>query len=274
MTRLGPGPKAGGLALVIAVWMIPLGLAAAGLLEAVTQARSWSAAETTTIEIPSGVPRDREQALARALEALPGVGGVRLLTPEEVRALLAPWLDSSADLPDLPGVILLHRDSGSPDSGLPDSGSHLVAPDIAGTVGAALPEAVVSDDPRRAARLAALGQRLTGGAMLVAALTGAAAFLAIAIAVSRACAACGTVIEAAHFAGAGGWTIAGAVARRFVWTGFLGATGGLLVLAPGPAAFALSYAPLRALAALPAAVALIVGLVALAAVALRLRRLP
>ena len=265
-------------------------LALAGALAASGLARRWQegAGAMLTVQVPqpgaaaadgSGSRSDRVLALLRAAKS---VESARMLTEDELAALLKPWLGEAAGriaLP-LPGVIEVHLRTALADTAALASGAGAVAP---GTL--------LEDDDRWTRRLALLARSLQACAGAALAAVGFVSASVIAVVTRSGLAARRDAIETVHGLGATDAYIAVRFARRAtVLAGFgalIGALAALPVLAgltrlaapftgqpPDAALVALPVALWLGLPAIPVAAAGIGWLTAHATVRRWLRRLP
>jgi cell division transport system permease protein len=93
----------------VLVYLAALALAGAHLVDALTDRWQRSLTGALTVQVPPAEPgteaAERAVQLERlviALEARPDVAEAELLTPDEMTALLEPWLGQSAEVQDLP----------------------------------------------------------------------------------------------------------------------------------------------------------------------------
>lgn len=114
-SALSPRGQVDGLAVVVAFmgFVATLALSASGAVGGVAERWAAGLEGQATVELPAGA--DPASTLA-ALQGLEGVRGARALAPEEVAALVEPWLGPDAarlaDLP-LPRLIALRLEPGA-----------------------------------------------------------------------------------------------------------------------------------------------------------------
>ena len=199
----------------LAVFALALSLATGRLAD------RWSAelAKTSTLRISA--PMDQQQAQTQAalivLSSTPGVAEARALSPDEQRALLAPWFGPDLPVETLPVpqlIEIIEDDSGFDAAGL------------RARLAAEVPGAVLDDHTRWRAPLveAASRLRLLGfvSMLLIAAATGAM----ITLAANAALAANSQVIRVMRLVGAQDIYIARAFVRRFTLRALSGAAVG------------------------------------------------
>lgn len=97
---------------VIAVMVYLMVLAVAGGIGVVSATQGWSSgmARSWTVQVLSPAGKEREAEVAAAMQFLrqqPGVSAVRELPEKEARALLEPWLGTSAQSKELPVPALI-----------------------------------------------------------------------------------------------------------------------------------------------------------------------
>lgn len=225
-----PSSSLAGTAL-IAVIAIMTFLAAMtiGALDLVRQATAdWNAsvAREVTIQVLPAAGRDVEDAVTRAAaiaRAAPGIGEVRIVSLDDTRQLLAPWLGDAAlqDLP-VPRLIAVSIAPG----GRPDLAalSAQLAREVAG--------ASLDDHRAWIDRLRAVGNSLVAIGLAVLALVLAATALSVLFATRGAMAGNRDIIEVLHMVGARDGFVARAFARRFLGFGLKGgiAGGGLAMI--------------------------------------------
>lgn len=223
------------LAVAIAVMSFVATLTLGGVLLVATAAEGWRSAVGAefTVQVRPGAAGDdidaRLAAVAEVARATPGVTSVRVLTLDETRALLEPWLGQGRILDDLPmpRLVALGIDAAAP----PDV-ARLAAAIDAVTPGATL------DTHRQwqgeVLRLAGLLEWL--GHAIIAVIVAAAAVMVAATARSAIDATRDT-IEVLYLAGADDTFIVGTVEARLLvvalkaaLTGFIAALGVLVVL--------------------------------------------
>ncbi len=237
------------LPFLVAAMAFLAALALAGWVGAASLARHWQSGASAAVTVQVPAPREPANGgatrLARVLELLraaPGVASARPLAPQELSALLRPWLGAAADsaaLP-LPGVIAVR---------LTDADLPLDA--LARRLREVAPGTLVESHGVWANRLTALArsmQACAGAALLVVAAVAAAV---VAVATRSGLAARREAIQIVHGLGASD----GYIARRFsARVTALAATGGLTGgVAAMPVLMALAYlaAPFEGPAAAP-----------------------
>ena len=186
-TRFLPG--------IVALMVLLSTLALAGALVLDVAVGDWRRNLTArlTVEIPPGENAASNSAAAlEALRATAGIGEVRLLPEEEVRALLRPWLGEAAGRQELPLPRLIDASIGG-------------AVDLAtlrNRLADAAPGAVLDDHRDWLASLVDLARGLEGLAFLVIALVGASAMAAVVFVVRSGLAIHHGVVEFLHLIGA------------------------------------------------------------------------
>lgn len=183
-------------------------------LTAARTAATWEASVTAgmTVELPTETDEDRQEAVITALADLPGVASARVLSPDEMRALLAPWLGETAETEALRLPVLI------------DIVGEVEFGAVAETVGAVSPQAIVTDhaawrDPvlRAAGRIRAVSL----AALFMAALTaGGVVWLAVTASVARG----GRTVEVLRLVGATDAFVISRFARPFAVRAGIGAT--------------------------------------------------
>lgn len=238
---VSPSLRSGSLPLLVALMTLLAGLALAGLSGVQTLARSWSSAgrSATTIEIPADTPdlTAQVQHLAQQLRLAPTVANVTVLTSDQVRTLLAPWLGPPSDAKrpsglTLPTVMSVTRHEAAASG-----------PDLETLVHGTIAGAVIEEDRRWGDRLEALGDSLVTCAWLAVALIAAIAVLSIGMTVRRSVVAQRRAVETVHFLGAGDLTISSRIAGRAGVLSLMGSIAGLALLAPVLALLAERLAP-------------------------------
>ena len=224
---ISPGLRSGSLPVLVALMTMLAGLALAGLTGIQALAESWNTAaqSSATIEIPTDAAhaQSRTDHLLKTLHETRGVTDTKLLTPEKVRSLLAPWLgetDDKAGKPpalSLPAVLVVRHEHGI---------------DLEAVVHALFPEAIIEEDMRWSVRLQRLGSSLVGCAWLAVSLIAAVAVLSVGITVRRSVSAQRRAVEIIHAIGATDRQISGKIARRAAGLSLLGGIMGLAALAP------------------------------------------
>ncbi len=178
-------------------------------------------AQSSTIRIsaPPGQLAAQTQAALRVLEQTPGVESARALTPEEQRALLAPWFGPTLPLESLPIPQLIDVIESA--EGYDVQGLRL-------RLAAEAPGAVLDDHTRWRRPLVAAADRLrTLGYLSLALITTATAAM-ITLAAGASLSANAQVIGVLRLVGARDVFIARAFVRRFTLRAFVGAFAGTL----------------------------------------------
>jgi len=150
----------------VMVYLATLAVAAALLVNQVTERWQKDLADGLTVQVPPPAAEDSAAAygeridqLVRLLSDWPGVVRAQRLGPDEIAGLLEPWLGETGatqDLP-LPGLIAVELAPGA-------------APDVAAltaTLHAVAPGVLVDDHQRWLGDLLALGQSVKVGALVV-----------------------------------------------------------------------------------------------------------
>lgn len=181
--------------------------------DAVDKWTSQVASEVTVqISAADGVDIEADTAIAaRILRETPGIAGVTVVTRDEARKLLEPWLGSAAVLDDLPIPQLLNV---SLDASTP--------PDLDGLrtrLAAEVPSATLDTHRRWQAELVSMAGALTWLAIAVLTLIAAAAAVLVVYATRAAMEANREVIEVLYLAGARDGFISREVLWRFCLTG-------------------------------------------------------
>lgn len=201
----------------LAVFALALSLATGRLAD------RWASELAGSVTVRVSAPGDEQAALAqttlRILETTPGAGQPRLLPPDEVAGLLAPWFGPDMPVDALPVPALID---------LPITGQDFDAQGLRLRLEAEAPGAVLDDHTewRRPLVSAANRLRLLGVISLV--LIAAASASMITLAAKAALAANGQVIRVLRLIGARDITIATAFVRRFTKRAALGAAVGTL----------------------------------------------
>jgi len=273
---------------VVAVMAFLAGLAAVSGVALEGAARTWRTGLTgsLTVEVPApaeeGVTQDRRAAaVVEALRGTAGVRDARVLAPEEMAALLEPWLGRGGGLDalPLPRLVDVTLDAGHP----PDFEF------LARRVAQAAPGARLDDHKLWLDRLTGLARATESAAAAAVLLIGAALAAIVVFATRAAFAAHAETIQLLHLIGAQDGQIASHFQRRAMAMalkgGLLGAalaaltlaglafSGGGLELPFGPRAL-LEPAGLAALALVPAAAAGLAWLTARLTVLRALARMP
>lgn len=201
----------------LAVFALALSLATGRLAD------RWASelARTSTLRISA--PQDQADAQVRAalalLETTPGVAAARALTPDEQRALLAPWFGSDVPVEDLPipQLIEIIEDA----DGYDPIG-------LRARLQAEVPGAVLDDHTRWREPLIAAAGRLRSLGWLALILIAASTGAMITLAAQAALAANAQVIRVMRLVGARDIYIARAFVRRFTLRALIGAAVGTL----------------------------------------------
>lgn len=279
------------LPLLVAAMVFLAALALAGVTGAAALAARWQAgaAAVLTVQVPQpGAPAEtggtRGEAALAALRATRGVLEATPLPPEQLRALIAPWLGTDPKTLGLklPAVYRVTLAPGAAAEALDTALARLA------------PGTVVERNGAWADRLAALARSLQACAALALLVVGFVAASVIAIATRAGIAARRDAVEIVHGLGATDRTIAGQFARRVTALAAGGAMLGAVLALPVLLGLAQLSAPFRpgaaatptdllqslppalwaALALMPAAAALIGWVTAQATVRGWLARLP
>lgn len=181
-------------------------------------ARTWSEdlAQTATIRISA--PADQMEAQVSAvltiLDQTPGIADARALTPDEQKALIAPWFgpDLPLDTLPIPQLVEVQQDA----RGLDAEGLRL-------RLRAEVPGAVFDDHTRWREPLIDAADRLRGLGWLSIALIGGTMGIIVSLAASAALAANGPVIDILRLIGARDGFVANAFIRRFTLRALAGA---------------------------------------------------
>ncbi|MEL6915262.1 MAG: cell division protein FtsX [Pseudomonadota bacterium] len=173
---------------------------------------------TVRISAPAAERDARTEAALAVLATTPGIAAARALSPEEQRALLAPWFGSDLPLEDLPvpQLIDVTRAAGEPI-------------DVAGLglrLEAEVPGAVIDDHAGFRRPLVDAAGRLRALGWLCLALIAGAMAAMVTLAAHAALAANRSVIEVLRQVGARDSYIANAFVRRFTLRALTGAAAG------------------------------------------------
>ena len=202
----------------LAVFAMTLSLATGRLAD------KWGGALAQSSTVRISAPVDQIEAQTKAAMAVltttPGVREARVLSLEEERALLAPWLGPSLPIENLPLPVLI--DVTETSEGYDADGLRLR---LAGEA----PGAVLDDHTRWRRPLLSAASRLrflgVVSLILIAGITGAM----ITLAANAALAANGKVIQVLRLVGAKDTFIASAFVRQFTMRGFVGAALGVVI---------------------------------------------
>lgn len=216
------------LVLVIAIMGYLASLTVGAVSVVADAAAAWQSdiAREVTIQVRPRDGTDIAAAAEQAAEiarAMPGVGTVHVLTSEETRRLVEPWLGSGVDLDTLPVPRLVTVE-------IVDA-ERADLPKLATDVAAAVPGAILDDHTAWAARLAGLATTAVLGGLAILALVLAAMALSVVFATRAAIASNRQVIEVLHFVGAEDRFIAAEFGRHFLIVGLKGALAGALAAA-------------------------------------------
>lgn len=184
-------------------------------------ATDWSRDLTreVTIQVRPVDGVDMGEALDRAssiASAAPGIGTVQVLSNDETRALLQPWLGSGLDLDALPVPRLISVQVADP------AKADLAA--LGAEIAQRVKGASLDDHSAWSAHMAAMAASVVAGGLIVLALVMTAMMLCVVFATRAAMAANREVVEVLHFVGAESRFIAREFQRHF-WR--LGLRGGL-----------------------------------------------
>lgn len=201
----------------LAVFALALSLATGRLAD--RWANELAGAVTVRVSAPADVQAARAEAVLRILETTPGAGRPRLLPPDEVAALLAPWFGPDMPVDALPVPALID---------LPIADQDFDAEGLRLRLAAEAPEAVLDDHTQWRRPLVSAANRLRALGLLSLGLIAAASAAMIALAAKAALAANGQVVRVLRLIGARDITIATAFVRRFTRRAALGAAAGTL----------------------------------------------
>ncbi len=272
---------------IVALMVFLAALALAGGLVLDAGVARWRAgqSEKLTVQLPpperAAEAERRVAAVLGALERLPDVVAARALERDELVALLEPWLGRGNVAPDLPLPRLIDVTLAP--------GTSIDSRALERRLDAIVPGTVVEDHARWLDRLATAARAVQVVALAIVAAIGLAAVGTVVFTTRTSLTVHHDAIEILHLMGAHDSFIARAFARRALW---LGLRGGLIGLGLAAAAMyalrhfadgieapllprlALDPIGLAALAALPAASALIAMLTARVTVLRTLARMP
>lgn len=222
------------LPMLVAAMVLLGALALAGAQGTAAVAARWEAgaAAAMTVQLPSGTPRARTEAVLAALHAMPEVAEARAMSEARLAALLRPWLGDAPAMP-LPVVIELRL------AALP------AAPEaLAARIADAVPGGAVEAHGVWVARLVALTRSLQAVALAVLLLVAGLATAVVAVAVRAGIAARREAIGILHDLGATDADIAARFAARAALLVGLGGLAGTAAAVPVLAGFADLAAPL------------------------------
>ncbi|MGE0233252.1 MAG: cell division protein FtsX [Flavobacteriaceae bacterium] len=211
------------LIVVIAIMTFLACLTGVAVLAIRGAADSWQAdiARELTIQImpADGADIAREaEAAATAAREVAGVRAVRIMSEEEMEALLAPWLGTGTDLAGLPvpRLVVVEVDPAAP----PDIGR------LRDVIVARAPHASLDDHQVWQSRLRIMARTLTGGGLIVLGLVLAATALSVVFATRGAMAGNRDVVEVLHLVGAKENFIARQFTHHFFMIGVKGGLAG------------------------------------------------
>jgi cell division transport system permease protein len=216
------------LPLLVAAMTFLAALALAGAVAASSLAAHWAqgAAAMLTVQVPDPGGQQgglrREDAVAAALRAAPGVAGARRLPDSEVAALLRPWLgqDPAALSLTLPALFQVQLAENADSSALE---TRLLR---------AAPGTLVEHNGDWLARLRVLIRSLQACAALALLLVAGTAAAMVAVATRAGLAARRDAIEIVHGLGATDGLIAGQFAGRVGWLTLAGSVPGVVLAVP------------------------------------------
>lgn len=204
-----------GVMAFLAVFALALSLASGRLAD------RWSAALAQSATIRISAPADQIDLQARTvltiLESTPGVASSRLIPPDEIASMLAPWLGPDLPVASLPLPQLVEIREAA--TGFDPEALRLR---LAGEA----PGAVLDDHTRWRKPLVAAAARLRSLGLVSLGLIAAATAAMIALAAQSALAANGQVIRVLRLIGARDVYIARAFVRRFTLRALAGAATG------------------------------------------------
>lgn len=176
-------------------------------------------ARTATLRIsaPAGQMAEQTATALRLLEQTPGVASARALSPEEQRALLAPWFGPDLPVERLPIPQLVE---------IVEQGDGFDAAGLRLRLAAEVPGAVLDDHTRWRRPLVRAADRLRALGWASIALIGGAVAAMITLAAQAALAANAQVIQVLRLVGARDLYIARAFTRRFTLRALGGAAAG------------------------------------------------
>ncbi|GBQ12683.1 cell division protein FtsX [Swaminathania salitolerans] len=225
------GRRDRGLIPVIAAVAAIASLALGGWNAARSLSREWrtGAGQQVTIEIPdfTGEAHRKAERLVKVLGADPGVDSISILSEDDLRTVLRPWLGTmQARLSDLPEILTMTRRPGHPRTNLP------------AVLDTLAPGAIVEENATWGARLSLLGESLQACAWLAVMLAGIATAGVTTLSVRVTLIARRRTIEILHGLGAADSLIA----RRIAWrSASLGLAGGAIGMVLGYAALAILH---------------------------------
>jgi cell division transport system permease protein len=236
-------------------------LAIAALVGLEDMSARWSSGQlaVVTVQLPAGAPEASVEAALEAVWRTVGVAGAKVLPPDEVVALLDPWL-GAGNLPEyLPLPVLIDV--------RPDPGAAVDWTELEARLAADVPSAMLETSGAWVERLLDLTRLAQLFAAMILVVVAAVAAISVVFATRAGLAVHRDSVELLHLLGARDRFIASEFQWPALWFGLRGGIGGLL-----PAVgvlFALGYAAGRLDAPLlPEAALGVRGWVALAAVPL------
>lgn len=204
-----------GVMAFLAVFALALSLASGRLAE------RWSAALSQSATVRISAPDDQMQAQVQAVQTIlkttPGVASSRVLPPEEIAAMLEPWIGPDLPVASLPLPQLVE---------VKENGTGFDAEALRLRLAGEAPGAVLDDHTRWRKPLVAAADRLRSLGFLSLALIALATAAMIALAAQSALAANGQVIQVLRLIGARDVYIARAFVRRFTLRALFGAAAG------------------------------------------------
>ncbi|WP_176430319.1 cell division protein FtsX [Paracoccus sediminis] len=201
----------------LAVFALALALATGRLAD--RWASELAGSVTVRVSAPSDQQAARTRAAMQVLSTTPGAGQPRLLPPEEVAELLAPWFGPDMPVDALPVPALID---------LPVAGDDFDAQGLRLRLEAEAPGAVLDDHTEWRRPLVSAANRLRVLGIVSLLLIGAASAAMITLAAKAALSANGQVIRVLRLIGARDITIATAFVRRFTKRAAIGAAVGTL----------------------------------------------
>lgn len=209
----------------LAVFALALALATGRLAERWSSELAGSV--TLRVSAPASEQQARVETVLQILQATPGAGEARLLSQDEVSALLLPWFGPDMPVDALPVPALID---------LPIASRDFDAAGLRLRLEAEAPGAILDDHTEWRRPLVVAAKWLRGLGLLSLGLIAASSAAMIALAAKAALAANGQVIGVLRLIGARDGSIAAAFVRRFTQRAAIGAGAGTLA---GMAAIAL-----------------------------------
>jgi cell division transport system permease protein len=202
----------------LAVFALALALATGRLAD------RWASELAQSVTVRVSAPETEQEAATSAtlklLDTTPGIGAPRLLSDDEVAALLTPWFGPEMPVDALPVPELIEVPITGPD--FDPAGLRL-------RLEAEVPGAILDDHTEWRRPLVSAASRLRYLGLVSLVLIAAASASMITLAAKAALAANGQVIRVLRLIGARDITIATAFVRRFTHRAALGAASGTLV---------------------------------------------